>query len=194
MIILRLIVRETVEWDFILINLKINMVSLFLLILFYLYKVNASPYLLNDGCPERNPEYSGDDTCSADWILAMCPRCNTDCPPSPAPTCSVRGCTDEPTNSPSTSPTRTVPVGNPTAYPTFITTVINKLTSEPSTFPSLIPTSQPITSSPTVSPSTSPSDSPSESPSDAPSDSPSTYPTWIATSKDRCPLSVYVEN
>ena len=150
---------------------------------------SASPYIIKDGCPFRNPTFTETDgsECKTDWILAMCPCSKEDCasrPSSNAPTCTIRSptCTPQPTynsGAPSTGEPL-IPTSSPTFITTVVETVINKKTNTPNVSPSF---------NPSDSPSEYPSVSPSVSPSDSPSDSPSEYPTWISTSKEKCPLS-----
>ena len=126
---------------------------------------SLSPYIIVDGCPERNHKYNPETGKRCSWDLAMCPGYNTNSTPRPTPT---------PTPSrpagPSTGPSRK-PTLKPTQFPTYITAVIHK-----------------VTAAPTIS--SAPSKEPTSNPSDVPSD----YPTWISTSKVRCPNATKLVN
>jgi hypothetical protein len=151
------------------------------------------PYIINDGCPEKNPDYDETDPDRNTCPVYICCDDDENCPSGKTPTnsptfglgCIGGDCQNE-TDTPSASPT---------FITTVVETIINRLTSLPtsqSLEPSVSPTAQPSvspTAQPSVSPTAQPSsDSPSNSPSDSPSDSPSQYPTWISTSKVRCPF------
>jgi hypothetical protein len=173
------------------------MMFLILLIILIIQSVTSTPLIIKDGCPKANPEYKAEEYegCPTDWILEVCPCCDNYCTSrTPTPTkCNIRSptCKGESTNTPSGTPTGELilPTSSPTFITTVVETVVNRLTNEPTAVTSSSPSS-----SPSESPSESPSRSPSSSPSDSPSDSPSEYPTWIATSKERCPLSVYTND
>lgn len=134
-----------------------------------------SPYIIIDGCPERNVAYDSQadpnpkecrnwEACH--WDMGMCPSCDGN--GTQGPTRSVR--TARPSDRPSNEPSKK-PSDSPSQYPTFIT--IQKITPPPSEMPS---------------------DGPSAVPSDRPSDTPSQYPTYISTSKVRCPSARLVNS
>lgn len=153
----------------------------------------SQPFILEDGCPVRNPDFDQETLpdCPSEWvprkwILAMCPCPETDCEPgSPSPSQAecpgLRG-SCEPTDKQSSSPSG-VPSDTPTGFPTFITTKINKITPVPTV--SKIPTSSPLES---------PSGLPTAQPTTHPSGIPTTTPTWIGTKEDRCPQAVFIPN
>ncbi len=176
----------------------------------------SSPYILVDGCPERNPNYDPEadtnpkecrnwDACH--WDMGMCPGNNPDRTQRPTPTLrpskSARNPSATPigkqTAHPSKAPTGSPSTDEPTQTPTYITTVvstnINKRTTSPtvvysgapSDSPSGIPFVPPPTATPTNQPSNAPSDTPSDTPSDSPTQQPTEYPTWISSSTERCP-------
>lgn len=124
-----------------------------------------SPYIIIDGCPERNPE-AGPNSKICRWDMGMCPICDP-CG-TPGPTRSVRTAkpSERPSDPPSERPSN-IPSERPSESPTFITTIVNKKTP-------------------------SPSESPSDTPSDTPSDVPSQFPTYISTGKVRCPSAKFV--
>ena len=192
---------------------------------------SSSPYIIIDGCPERNPDYDAKTNPrpkECHWDMGMCPGCDSYVTPGPSP---VQ--TGIPSKGPAarterpTSKAGSKSGGRSTLFPTFVTTVINKVTASPtissvpsdvpsgtptaepslapSQIPSDVPTSTPSvapsdvpsgtpSSMPSSSPSDAPSGTPSVAPSDSPSDIPSYYPTWISTSKIRCPSSKWVNS
>lgn len=156
---------------------------LFVFLLFGVASGSEWPFIIKDGCPEKNPDYDETDpnrkTCGV-YLCCDYEDCSSGKTPSVSPSNGL-GCiggdcdTKEPTSYPSESPT-------------FITTIINRLTNAPTPLPSTAPSLRP-SQNPSDAPSDSPSENPSSTPSDSPSDSPSQYPTWISTSKEKCPLN-----
>lgn len=124
---------------------------------------STSPYIIIDGCPEKNHYYDSKTDpnpiqCrnweSCNWDMGMCPNCDNAHTPGPAPKTE--------TGSPGTKIT---------PEPTYISTMINE----------------------GMRPSDAPSSEPTPEPSGVPSDVPSSYPTWIGTKKTvRCPHAVKV--
>lgn len=160
---------------------------LFVFLLFGVASGSEWPFIIKDGCPEKNPDYDETDpnrkTCGV-YLCCDYEDCSSGKTPSVSPSNGL-GCiggdcdTKEPTSYPSESPT---------FITTVVGTIINRLTNAPTPLPSTAPSLRP-SQNPSDAPSDSPSESPSSTPSDSPSDSPSQYPTWISTSKEKCPLN-----
>lgn len=173
--------------------------------------LTSSPYLIVDGCPERNPDYDREadsnprecrnwDACT--WDMGMCPRCDSNSTSGPAP--GVRTPKPSSLHRPTTQPSL---YSRPSKAPTDSPTETGKGTERPTrgsksgnggvtSFPTYVTTViNKVTKTPTESPAPSdfpsahPSATPSNTPSASPSDFPSLYPTWISRSKIKCPLA-----
>lgn len=161
-------------------------------------------YIIVDGCPKRNPDYdtesdpTPDKCCEWEWEMGMPGPCDKNYTqgPSSAPS-KVKApiiLSDAPSITPTVAPSirpSVIPTASPSNKPSITPTRV--ISNTPSMRPTVVPSKSP-SRVPTRSPSNVPSKVPSKTPSDSPSDSPSEYPTWIATSKEKCPISKFVPN
>jgi PT repeat len=149
-------------------------------------------FLIQEGCPIRNPNYMGERECFFFGDEVGSPRPTPDFTMSPtyAPTFVVflRG-TNMPSDAPSLKPSN-APSSKPSSTPSDVPS--KEPSNNPSDKPSNIPSSTPSdfpSDEPSNKPSDVPSGKPSDLPSDIPSNMPSFYPTFIGKGSVKCPTN-----
>jgi hypothetical protein len=169
------------------------MFIILLIVFVALARVKAEEtFLIQEGCPIRNPDYSGERRCF--FFGDDVPSSSINKQPSPSPTyvetIFLRGSavpSDTPSLNPSHGPSSKpsdIPSDHPSNDPSDIPSgVPSFLPSDgPSSNPSDVPSYEPYRK-----PSDAPSGKPSDLPSDIPSSMPSSYPTFIGKDPMKCP-------